>query len=251
MILMALAVFAGMLALTELGARLGRRRLPSDPDGARAGTAAAEAAVFGLLGLMIAFTFSGALQRFDARRALIVEECNAIGTAWLRLDLLPAAARAELQQGFRDYLDARLSVYQEPEDLPSAEASLARTSDLQQRIWTTAGPACSTAGPQATMLVLPALNEMFDIAAERIAALENHPPALVFGLLIAMALACALLTGFGMAPSKLSHWTYRIAFAGVVSLTVYAIQDLEYPRLGLVRVEHFDHVLVELRESMK
>ena len=66
------------------------------------------------------------------------------------------------------------------------------------------------------------------------AALENHPPALVFVLLIAMALACALLVGFDMAPSKLANWTHRLAFAGVVSLTVYAIHDLEYPRQGLI-----------------
>jgi hypothetical protein len=250
-ILTALALFAGMLALMEVGARAGRKRMAEDPEGARAGTATAEGAVFALLGLLIAFTFSGAMARFEARRALIVEESNAIGTAWLRLDLLPEPARAELQQGLRDYLDARLSFYRALPDVPSARAALARVGELQEDLWSKTYAASRAEGSPAVMLLLPALNAMFDIASTRVAAMQNHPPSMVFVLLIAMALACALLAGFAMAPSRLVHWTHRLAFAGVVSFTVYAIQDLEHPRQGLLRVDHFDQVLVELRESMK
>jgi len=250
-ILTALALFAGMLALMELGARAGRRRIERDSEGARSGTAAPEGAVFALLGLMIAFTFSGALQRFDARRALIVAESNAIGTAWLRLDLLPAPAREELRQDFRVYLDTRLGAYRAGEDLREARAALARANELQVQIWAKAATLCRAEGQPVAVLVLPALNAMFDIASERTAALETHPPPLVFALLIALALACALLAGFAMAASKLTHWTHRLAFAFVVSITVYAILDLEYPRRGLVRVDGFDQILVELREGMK
>lgn len=250
-ILTALALFAGMLALMELGSRAGRRRIERDSEGARSGTAAPESAVFALLGLLIAFTFSGALQRFDARRALVVAESNAIGTAWLRLDLLPAPQRDELRQDFRDYLDTRLSAYRSGEDLSAALAALSRASELQVRLWAKANRFCSAEGPPAAMLLLPALNAMFDIASERTAALELHPPLLVFVLLITMALASALLAGFAMAAAKFTHWTHRLAFAFVVSITVYAILDLEYPRRGLVRVDSLDHILVELRESMK
>ncbi len=88
----ALALFAGMLLLLDIGRRIGARRRAQDAGGAGAGTGAVEGAVFALLGLLVAFTFSGAASRFDARRALVVEEANAIGTAYLRLDLLPASA---------------------------------------------------------------------------------------------------------------------------------------------------------------
>lgn len=250
-ILTALVLFAGMLAMMELGARAGRRRIELDSEGARSGTAAPEGAVFALLGLIIAFTFSGAMQRFDTRRELLVAESNAIGTAWLRLDMLPAPAREELRQEFRAYLDTRLSAYQASDDLPAARAALARASELQAQLWAKAISSCRDEGQPAAMLVLPALNEMFDIASERTAALELHPPVLVFALLIVLALACALLAGFAMAASKLTQWTHRLAFAFVVSITVYAIFDLEYPRRGLVRVDSLDHLLVELRESMK
>src|SRR5678816_4403502 len=95
------ALLLGMLALLELGRRLGTRRLAQDPEGARAGAAAVEGAVFALLGLLIAFTFSGAASRFDTRRQLIIEEANDIGTAWLRIDLLPSAAQPPVRDAFR------------------------------------------------------------------------------------------------------------------------------------------------------
>src|ERR1700675_930574 len=87
--LLALGVFVGMVILQEVGRRVGHRRLARDSEGARAGVGAIDGAVFGLLGLLVAFTFSGAASRFDARRQLVVEEANAIGTAYLRIDWLP------------------------------------------------------------------------------------------------------------------------------------------------------------------
>jgi hypothetical protein len=85
-------LFVAMFAMLELGHRPGVRRRRIDAESAAAGTGVVEGAVFALLGLLIAFTFSGAASRFDERRKLIVEEANAIGTAYLRLDLLPSAA---------------------------------------------------------------------------------------------------------------------------------------------------------------
>ena len=245
-----LGLFLAMLALMELGARAGRRRLALDPEGARAGSAATEGAVFALLGLLIAFTFSGAAQRFDERRHLIVAESNAIGTAWLRLDTLAQPARDSLRADFRDYLDARLSIYADLRNAQPDERKLARCAKLQADIWAKAVAAIRDTGP-TPMLVLPALNEMFDIASERMAAVRMHPPALIFALLILLALGCALLSGFATAASSRSQWTHRVAFAAVIALTAYTIFDLEYPRLGLVRVEQFDSLLVDLRASMK
>ena len=106
-------LFVAMFAMLELGHRLGVRRRRIDAEGAAAGTGVVEGAVFALLGLLIAFTFSGAASRFDERRKLVVEEANAIGTAYLRLDLLPSAAQLDLRASFRRYLDARLAVYRD------------------------------------------------------------------------------------------------------------------------------------------
>src|SRR5262245_16840999 len=116
-------LFCGMLLLLELGWRLGRRQ-GRDAEGGQAGVGAVEGAVFALMGLLIAFTFSGAATRFDSRRQVIVEEANAIGTAWLRLDLLPSAAQPALRDMFRRYLDARLAVYQKVPNLLAAQTEL-------------------------------------------------------------------------------------------------------------------------------
>src|SRR6185369_11884510 len=93
-------VVAGILVLgvagcLEIGRALGLRGLKGDPGGALSGLGPIEGAIFGLMGLILAFTFSGAAERFDLRKHLIIEEANAIGTAYLRVDLLPPAAQPE------------------------------------------------------------------------------------------------------------------------------------------------------------
>lgn len=125
----ATALFVGMLACLELGRWIGARRLRWDPDGGRAGVGVVEAAVFGLLALLVGFTFSEAAQRFDHRRELIIEEVNAIGTAWLRIDLLPTEAQPAIRDAFRRYLDARLAAYRR---LPDVEAAM-RELDVAAR----------------------------------------------------------------------------------------------------------------------
>lgn len=248
---LAVGLFVGILAMLELGRRLGIRRLASDPTGAQAGTGAVEGAVFALVGLLIAFTFSGAASRFDARRDLIVAETNAVGTAWLRLDLLPADQSA-IRDSFIQYLDARLAVYRKLPDLVAARAELAKATALQATIWAQAIAAGQREGasPDAIKLLLPALNEMFDITTTRTMATQAHPPYVIYGMLIALALASALLAGFGMAGSKSRSWLHIFGFAGVMAVAVYVIIDLEFPRLGLIRVDTFDQALVELRASM-
>jgi DNA-binding IclR family transcriptional regulator len=109
-------LFLGMLIFSEIGRRIGVARSARDPDGLAKGAGAAEAAVFALLGLLIAFTFSGAASRFEDRRHLITAEANAIGTAYLRIDLLPAAAQPEMRALFRRYAEVRSVAYRDVED---------------------------------------------------------------------------------------------------------------------------------------
>ena len=250
--LLAMGLFVGILILLEVGRRLGNQRLASDPEGARAGTGVVEGAIFALVGLLIAFTFSGAASRFDARRDLIVQETNAIGTAWLRLDLLPAGTQPAIRERFRQYVDARLEVYRKLPDIEAARAELARATALQEDIWTQAVAAGRLEGapPPATMLLLPALNEMFDITTTRTMATQMHPPIVIYGMLVGLALASALLAGYGMAGGKSRNWLHILGFAAVMAVAVYVIIDLEFPRLGLIRVDAFDQALVELRASM-
>jgi hypothetical protein len=100
------------------------------------------------------------------------------------------------------------------------------------------------------MLLVPALNEMIDITTTRVMATRNHPPGIVFLLLGGLNLMGALLVGYGMAGNRERSWLHTAAFALVMALAIYVILDLEFPRLGLIRVDAADQVLVELRKSM-
>ena len=251
-ILTVLGILLGMQGTLEVGRRIGMRRMARDPEGAKAGSGVIDGAVFGLLGLLIAFTFSGAAARFDARRALIVEEANSIGTAWLRLDLLPGTAQPALREKFRQYLDARLAAFRKIPDLAAAETDLARANALQTEIWTQAVAACRDSGSQpATMLLLPALNQMFDVAAARTTGAQMHPPLIIYLMLGLLVLAGSLLAGYGMGVGRIRNWVHALAFVLVMSLAVYVILDYEFPRVGFIRIHSFDEVLMDLRQSMK
>jgi hypothetical protein len=241
------------LGCLEAGIRIGRRAL-SGPDAHRpAGLGTVETVAFGVLGLLLAFTFSGAASRFDARRALVVEEANDIGTAWLRLDLLPAASQPALRDAFRRYTDARILMYKKIADLDheGARAEYARAVEIQNEIWAGAVAACREAPSQATIVLLPALNAMIDITTTRLAATEMHPPKVVYGVLFVASFGCALLAGYEMGASEKRSWLHVLAFAVGVAFILYVIADFEYPRLGLIRIESIDHYIEDVRASMK
>jgi len=230
-----------MIVLQQIGhgLRLRRKEAPQ--------SAAIEGAVFALFGLLLAFTFSGAVTRYDAHRDLIVEERNDIGTAYLRLDLLPAQDQPALRQLFRDYVTSRLNLYSE-----SRGAVSARSEELQLEIWqkSVAAAAAPGANPDAAKLLLPALNVMFDITSTRQNAFNMHPPAVIFLLLFVLSGGSAFLAGFGMSATTRS-WLYTIAFAFTVTFTVYATLEIEYPSKGLIRLSNSDETFLQLRDSMK
>jgi hypothetical protein len=247
------SLFAGMLLLSEIGRRIGIARLRRDPDPAATEGGAAEAAVFGLLGLLIAFTFSGAASRFEDRRHLIADEANAIGTAYLRVDLLPGDSQPEIRDLFRRYTDLRATVYQRVLDERDTLARLAAGDALQREIWMKA--LVATKRPEvpsnATMLLVPALNDMIDITTTRVVASQNHPPLAVFVLLGSLCLVGALLIGRGTSSTKTRRWFYPVVFAAILSTTVYVIVDIEYPRLGFIRIDGADQILVDLGKGMR
>jgi hypothetical protein len=252
-LLLAAGLFLGMLALIELGRRIGLAKLARDPEGLSKGIGASEGAIFGLLGLVIAFTFSGAAARFEGRRQLITEEVNNIGTAYLRIDVVPDAARQELRDLFRRYLDLRIATYANVENLSEVDNKMAETTALQNIIWTKAVEACRRPDiigrPEA--IFLPALNQMFDIVTTRKAATLNHPPPAIYALLGALSLVGSLLIGYGSSTNKYRPRLHAFVFAAITSLSILMIIDLEFPRLGFIRVDSSDQLMVDLRKSIE
>jgi hypothetical protein len=242
-----------ILASLEVGRRIGIHRRRADPEGAGVGISAIDGAVFGLMGLLIAFTFSGAATRFDGRRQLVGEEANDIGTAYLRIDLLPQAAQPALREDFRNYTEARLAIFRDLRTSADvAKAEVAHSEELQGKIWAEAIAACKEINsPAVTTLVLSSLNDMIDITTTRRVAAETHPPQVVFYGLGLLVIATSLLAGYGMAGAKKRSWIHMLAYAFIMASALYVILDMEYPRVGFIRLDAADQVLVDVRNSMK
>jgi hypothetical protein len=247
-----LGLLVGMLICLELGRRMGVRRKRIEGDAAEHTAGTIDGAIFALLGLMIAFTFSGATGRFDYRREQIVTEANAIGTAYLRIDLLPAEVRPPLRELFRDYLNSRITTFRKLPDLEAARAEYERSIGLQNEIWNMAIPAASSTGnPAVLTLVTSALNDMFDIASARLAATRMHVPQVILGLLFALALASALVVGYEGSAKPRRGWFRTLLFPAVITASIFIILDLEYPRMGLIRIDTADRLLEELLEQIR
>jgi TM2 domain-containing membrane protein YozV len=248
-----LGLFIAMLLCFDLGRRFGVGRLSLDPDGVTKGSGPVEAAVFGLLGLLLAFTFSGAAARFEERRFLIATEANEISTAYQRVDLLPESAQPEIRELFRRYLETRIVVYRDAANEALTASRVDDTVALQVLLWekALAATADPTARAAAAMLLLPSLNDMFDIAATRAAAMDDHPPAIIFVLLVCLSLMASMLAGYVLCVGKGRNWFYMLLFSTTISLTLYVIIDMEYPRYGLIRVDAADQTLIDLREPMQ
>jgi hypothetical protein len=246
------ALFLGMLAMLEIGRRIGLRRIARDPEAAKAGMGPLEGSVFGLLGLLLAFTFAGAAGRYDSRRDLVVQEANALGDAWARLDTLPAATQPAIRDGMRRYVEARLETYRRIPDLAAVRKELHRSVEIQDEVWKGAVAACATPeGQRVTMLVLPALDAAFDMTTIRTAKAMHHPPLFLFLLLFVLAFASALLAGYGMTGGKERNWMSMAGYAAATAIALYAVLDIEFPRIGLVRLDNEDRMLVEVLDSMK
>jgi hypothetical protein len=251
--LVSVCMFAGILLLLNLGRRLGARRRTDTAEGVSSrGAGVIEGAVFALLGLLVAFTFSGAAARFDARRHLIVEEANTIGTAYLRVDLLPADAQPAMRDLFRRYVDTRIETYRKLPDVRAALNELEASTRLQREIWQRAVAGTGAPGTpiSAANLLLPAVNAMFDIANTRVLSTQMHPPFVVFGLLLGLALVSAFFAGIGLSTTAGRHRIYTFGFALTMAGAVHVILDLEYPRLGALRLDEFDRALIDVRATM-
>jgi hypothetical protein len=249
---MSVGLFCGILLCLEIGFRIGLTSSKRNHELAYEGTGTIDAAVFALLGLLLGFSFAGAMSRFDARRQLIVNEANAIGTAYLRIDLLPSAEQPEIRTLFREYLDARLRAFEILRNRSGAREEFARAAEVQQRIWDRALAASRNDSTQnSARLLMPAINDMIDVTTARMIAAGTRLPALIFLLLVSVALLSGLLAGYAMAKRKARSWLHMLLYAIVIPITIYAVLDFEDPRSGLIRVDAADKALIQLRNSIR
>lgn len=247
----ALAMFGGMLACIELGrfaAKYQIRRIGETPGRA---FSALEGSVFGLMSLLLAFTFSSTATRFEGRRQLAVREANTIEISWARVALVQEAYRRRMNEKLRQYLDTRILFYSRITDRKVALEQLRQTTDLQDELWALGIAGTTGSSPAVISLVLGSLNTMTELTNDSLTLAQTHTPGLIQAMLIVLPLICAALAGFETSELASRYWLPTWLFALMMSLTVVAIFDLDYPRVGLVRLDIHDQILLDLQTRMQ
>jgi hypothetical protein len=160
--------------------------------------------------------------------------------------------------GFKDYIKARIELYRNPPDfslwqkteLWSPEQTL-KIRELKNKVWDATVAACPQSNYRPICsLTVTALASAFEVSRLREGATERHPPQIVYIMLFGLGLGGSLLAGFGMAAAARS-WIHMVMFAATLAITLYVVTDIEYPRLGLIRIDSFDHFLVDVYEQMR
>jgi hypothetical protein len=205
-----------------------------------------------LLGLMLAFTYSFSMGRADLRKRALTTEVNALGTAFLRADLLPEPGRTEVRQTLYQYAESR---YVEPGEilkLEQVQQVVERSEQIQSRIWPEVKAALQQPGnmtnPEKALLI-SAVNDVLDAHTSRMAVFYDRLPTVVLILLLMIA---AISMGVAAYNSSLSgHWVrWRMtAFAFVLASLMYVILDYDMMMRGFIQVDH--QSLLSLINDMK
>lgn len=230
-----LASFIAIFALSEAGFQLGRRRESAadgkDPSWLIEGTA------FTLLALLLGFSFSMALGRFDARRGTFLREANAIATTFLRTQLLDARTAAAIRDDLRAYIEERLD-FARADAAPQQRITADRDSEgLQRKMWT-AAMRVARQDPHSTTvpLFVASLNDTINLSIEERAVLTNHIPDVVIIWLLSIALIASAMMGYGFGKEGRHAPIFKAVFAAMVALVLGLILDLDRPQRGIIRV---------------
>jgi len=231
----ALVVAVLCFLFIEAGFRSGRFRKASAHSDAEFGVA--QAAAFGLVALLLGFSYSIALSRFDDRRAVTVREANAIGTTILRTDLFDKSTAIIMRGYLKRYIDARVD-FAEADTDATRQARAAQLSDsLQRQMWDLA-MSTSRRDEHSTMipLFIATLNETIDISTEQTAVLNAHIPDLVIAVLVFVILVACSMLGYGFGRETFRALIASVVFSAMFGIVIGTILDLDRPQQGLVRI---------------
>ncbi len=245
-ILIAGALLAVPFVALECGFRIGQRASKAREaiSGSLAGPI--QGATLGLLGLLLGFSFAGAAGRFMERQDQIIREANAIGTASLRAELLDAPHRDALRAALREYVSHRVQATEQIRFNPTAEV-LAEVDEKLRFIWDFARQGVE-AKPSVGVLVLNPVNEVIDLHAMRVATGRKHLPALVLVLLVVSSIVAIGMIGYACGTAKKRAHAMTLPLALLISVALWTIIDLDYPRIGLIQLD--DRPLLELHRSL-
>ena len=235
-----------ILASGEAGYRLGKYRRGRSEDEKEGPVGAMVGSTLGLLAFVLAFTFGLAAARFDTRRQVLLDEANAIGTTYLRAEMLPERGE-KIRQLLRDYVDVRLQSVQSGK----VEEGIRRSEQLQGELWEQAVAVAAGNGSSIIVgLYVQSLNEVIDLHAKRVTAgVRNRIPGAIWVALGAVAVFSFAAMGYHAGLSRTSRSPAGFAVALTFAVVIVLIADLDRPLEGVLNVSQ--QALIDLQQSMR
>jgi Protein of unknown function (DUF4239) len=242
-----LPITVGLALLSvELGYRFARNRQLRSPEEKDSQVGGMVGPTLGLLAFMLAFTFGLAGARFEDRRQSVLNETNAIGTTYLRTAMLPEPMRTEARNLLRQYVDVRLEAVQQPGKL---EQAIARSEELQTRLWLQAVAATEKERSPMTSLFVQSTNQVIDLHAARLmAGLQSRVPAVIWIVLYLLGFLSMVMLGYNTGMTSGKRSIAVIALILGFSLVLVLIADLDRPGKGMLQVSQ--QAMIDLRRSM-
>ncbi len=242
-----LALFLLIVVANETGFRLGRYIQGRTDDEIKTLTGSIQASILGLLALLLGFTFSMSMQRFDSRSQALIAEANAIGTVVLRAELLPEQHRQTARRMLAQYVDLRIEVASVDLTRRAERRDYdGRIAQLQSELWSLAVAAAQDdPRPVTSGAFINALNDMIDSQGRRNALLELHVPEVVLLLLFVVFTASGGILGYssGLSGHRVVAPTLMVSF--LIVLIVFIIIDLDRPKRGLIQVNQNSLMLLQ------
>jgi hypothetical protein len=238
-LLVVLSLIAGVFAAHEIGFRLGSLTGSSDERFDRQ-VGLIQASTGALVAFLVGFAFSGAASRFIDRADIIVKEANALGTAYLRADVIAEPQRSELKAALKEYVGDRvklLSRDQRDQIVPL----LAKVGGLHERMWRSAIKGTQDNAPLMAV-VLPPINEVIDLHSMHLAMARRHLPIPIMAVLLGTAAIGFGLMGFGNGRAGRRFSVIDSVYGVVLAIALWMTIDLDYPGMGIIRVSNLGFV---------
>lgn len=244
-------LFIAIVVFNEIGFRGGRFVQSRTDSEVKSLTGSIQASILGLLALLLGFTFSMSMQRYDNRSMALIDEANAIGTAILRIQLLPEKFRDEADSLFQEYVGLRVDIGQL--DLTKTEERNnhnEKIANLQNKLWSLAISATEVdPRPVTTGAFLKSLNDVIDSQGKRNALLQMQVPEVVLILLFMVFISSGGIMGYSAGLSGKRMFAPIVLVSLLITLIVFIIIDLDRPKRGIIQVNQ--SVMIELLNQIK
>lgn len=239
-------LFVLMFAIIFAGYKIGLRKVNADTD-----NSTLLSALLALMGLLLAFTFGMSGSRYDERRNYIIAESNSIGTAILRADLYPDSISKKIRNDFRTYLDARIAFLEAGRNEEKVNSALKHATLASKDLWQTATEhSFSETYRTASLMMIPALNEVFDSASMVNESFHVTVPDSIIVLLLIFSAVSSFFIGYTCGIKKRFDKLLITGFCLLTCVVIYIILDLDRPRRGLIHNSPQIHLLKELKEGL-